>query len=179
MNMCAEITLLDEILAPYKTQIGEDYLAYKNHVLRMLNICFYLANPDQQQTQKLIIAAAFHDIGLWTNNTVDYLPPSLIHAERYLQQQNLGEWSEEIALIIDQHHKVRAFTDPRYPLVEYFRQADLVDFSLGLVKHGVPVNFIKQLKQTLPNHGFHKMLLRRTWQRIKQQPFSPAPMMKW
>jgi len=41
-----------------------------------LHFCFYLGKPTEEEQKKLIIAAAFHDIGIWSAGTVDYLPPT-------------------------------------------------------------------------------------------------------
>ncbi len=174
-----EIPLLEEILGQWKAVIGSDYQGYRNHVYRMLHCCFYLGEPSEEDRKKLIIAAAFHDIGVWTAGTVDYLPPSVEVALRYLKEKGLESWCEEVALMIDMHHKIRSYKDPLYPLVEIFRKGDLVDFSLGAVKHGISKHYITQLKQAFPNAGFHRRLLQLTWSRIKSHPLNPAPMMKW
>ncbi|MCG7586465.1 HD domain-containing protein [Photobacterium sp. OFAV2-7] len=179
MTVETQIPLLDEILEPWKPVIGDDFEGYKNHVTRMLNFCFYLAIPNEVERKKLIIAAAFHDIGIWSDNTVDYLPPSIKQSREYLQANNLEEWTEEVELIIGEHHKIRPYKNKRYPLVEWFRQGDLVDFSLGMIKCGVPSTFITDVKKALPNAGFHKRLVQLTWQQIKKHPLNPAPMMKW
>lgn len=180
MTIQTQIPLLDDILSNWTSRIGDDFEGYKNHVYRMLNICFYL-RPDASadEKKKLIIAAAHHDIGIWSDHTVDYLPPSLIQAQQYLEHNGLADWTQEINLIIDEHHKITHTKFPQFPLVELFRRADLVDFSLGLVKHGVPKSFINELKAAFPNAGFHKNLMRLTWLQIKKQPLNPAPMMKW
>lgn len=180
MIVQTQIPLLDDILSSWRDRIGVDFEGYKNHVYRMLNICFYmLPNATDDECKKLIIAAAHHDIGIWSDKTVDYLPPSVAQAKLYLENNGLTPWSDEISVIIDEHHKIRHTAYPQFPLVELFRRADLVDFSLGLVKHGVPKVFIVELKSAFPNAGFHKNLLRLTWQQIKKQPLNPAPMMKW
>lgn len=179
MSVETQIPLLDEILEPWESTIGDDFEGYKNHVTRMLNFCFYLVIPSEEERKKLIIAAAFHDIGIWSGNTVDYLPPSLVQARNYLNENGLEAWTEEIELIISEHHKVRQVKNDQYPLIEWFRRADLVDFSLGLIRHDVPKSFIEEVKDALPNAGFHKRLMELTWQQIKKDPFHPAPMMKW
>lgn len=179
MKVESSIPLLEQILSPWHDKIGQDYLGYKNHVYRMLHCCFWLHEPSDEERQKLIIAAAFHDLGIWSAQTLDYLPPSIVLAENYLQEQGLSHWSEELELIIGMHHKLTPYRDRRFPLVEVFRQADLVDFSLGAIKSGVPKQFIQELKTVFPNAGFHKRLLQLAWQRLKQHPLNPAPMMKW
>jgi len=179
MTIETHIPLLEDILSTWKKKIGNDYQGYKNHVYRMLNFCFYLAKPNEEEKTKLIIAAAFHDIGIWSDNTLDYLPPSVAQAQEYLNEHKLSHWANEIALIIDMHHKLRPYKNPNFPLVEHFRNADLVDFSLGHVRCGVPKEYIKKVKQALPNEGFHKRLIQLGWKQLKETPLNPAPMFKW
>ena len=179
MRIEKQIPLLEEILGEWKEVIGEDYEGYKNHVYRMLHFCFYLHQSTDEERQKLIIAACFHDLGLWSEKTVDYLPPSVILAREYLEQQNLENWSTEIELIIDMHHKVTPFKDANYPLVEVFRKADLADFSLGLIKGGVAKDYVSRVKATFPNAGFHKMLLKEQGRWLLKHPLNPFPIMKW
>jgi hypothetical protein len=183
MNIETQQPQLEAILAPFKATIGQDYEGYRNHLIRMLNFCFYLANQkgmlSEDAKEKFIIAAAFHDIGIWTNGTVDYLPPSEREAEKYLKEVGKEEWMEEIILMISEHHKLRAYKNEQYPLVEVFRQADLVDFSLGMVRKGIPKEFVMPVKNEIPNAGFHRLLMKLSWRQLKKHPLNPAPMMKW
>ena len=135
------IPLLEDILAPWKHDIGRDYPGYRNHVYRMVHFCFALPEcvPDwnDDARRKVIIAGCFHDLGIWSDRTFDYLPPSIVRAAAYLKEHALDAWTPEVELMIASHHKLRRFTDGRYPLVEAFRRADLIDVSLGLVKFGL------------------------------------------
>lgn len=171
--------LIEEILADWKARIGEDYEGYRGHVYRMFNYCLALYPATEEERTKLAIAACFHDIGLWSDQTLDYLPPSIEQAKCYLSDTGREAWSEEIALMIEWHHKVRSYPDKRYPLVEVFRKGDLVDFSLGLFKFGLPGSLISEMKQAIPNAGFHRFLMQgaKTW--FSKHPFSPPPFMKW
>ncbi len=178
MQLETDIQLLNELLTPWEQKIGSAFPGYKNHVTRMLNFCFYLAQPSEEEKTKLIIAAAFHDIGIWSHGTVDYLDPSVDVAMDYLKENDLIDWSEEVALMISEHHKLRAVDEPRYPLVEIFRTADLVDFSLGMIKKGVPKNVIASVRSSLPNEGFHKNLMRLSWGQFKKEPLNQVPMIK-
>lgn len=172
-------TLLDELLAPWQALIGADFDGYRNHCQRMMTFCFALRSCAEEEQRKVAIAACFHDIGLWTENTLDYLDPSVVPALEYLDQQGLSAWSDEIRLMITEHHRLRAVRDTRYPLVEAFRQADLVDFSLGLVKFGLPPALVREVQQSLPNAGFHPGLVRKAAAWFVRHPLNPAPMMKW
>jgi hypothetical protein len=91
----------------------------------------------------------------------------------------LGTWIPEIAIMIDQHHKLRRFTDERYPLVEIFRKGDLADFSLGLIKSGISGGYVREVRDRFPNAGFHRMLVKRVGRWICRHPLDPVPVLKW
>ena len=173
-----QIPLLDSILDEWKQTIGNDFEGYKNHVYRMVNFCFALNPCSEEEREKIVIAAAFHDIGLWAGNTLDYIPPSIPPAIEYLKRRGLENWTNEISLMISEHHKVRPYTGP-FPLVEIFRKGDLVDFSLGMVTFGLPVEYINKVKAEMPNAGFHANLIRLAAKWFIKHPLNPAPMMKW
>lgn len=175
--------LADNILATHKTIIGKDWQGYRNHVTRMLNFCWYLLHKNnveisEDTSHKLQIAAAFHDIALWTHNRVDYLEPSYQDSHAYLAQQGLTNWREEIQILIDMHHLLTPYHGPHAQLVEVFRQADLTDFSAGLIKHGIHAKFIRDVKRALPNTGFHKALVRFSLQQLTRAPWDPLPMLR-
>lgn len=171
--------LLEQLLLQQKSVIGSDFEGYRNHCHRMVSFCLALRPCSDEEQERIAIAACFHDIGLWTAKTLDYIAPSVLPAMAYLQSRDAEHCAEEVALMISEHHKLRAYTDPRYPLVEVFRQADLVDFSLGLFTFGLPRACIRQVKQLYPNEGFHRMLIRMALAWFVRHPLNPAPMMKW
>ena len=179
MAIEASIPLLEEILGQWKKELGEDYTPYRNHVYRMIHFCFALHDCNEEERRKIVIAGCFHDLGIWSDGTVDYLPPSVVRARDYLKANGLEAWSEEIELMIDMHHKLRQYRDVRYPLAEVFRKADLVDVSLGLVKFGVPGSTVKSVQAQFPNAGFHKRLMRLAGEWFGQHPLSPPPFLKW
>lgn len=173
------ICQIDDILAPWQSVIGEDFQGYRNHVVRMVTFCQRLRACSREDTQKLVIAGCFHDIGLWTHDTLDYLPPSLPPAAEYLAANGLSDWQPEIEQMILLHHKLRPVQDGLSPLVEVFRQGDLVDFSLGRVRFTLPRSEVSAVQAQYPNAGFHRMLMRRSWRWFRKHPLNPAPMMKW
>jgi hypothetical protein len=175
----AVLSSLEALLSPWRDLIGPDYEGYRNHVHRMVACCLALRPCSEEEAQKLCIAGCFHDIGLWTARTLDYLPPSVPPAMEYLQREGLEAWSEEIRLMIMEHHKLRPYAGTAYPLVELFRKGDLVDFSLGLFRFGLPTSFIAELKTAYPNAGFHRNLVRLALRWFVRHPLNPAPMMKW
>lgn len=179
MNIEERIPLLEEILGQWKAKLGNDYLAYRNHVYRMSHFCFVLHECTGDQREKVLTAACFHDLGIWVNDTLDYLPPSVALARDYLSKIKREAWIDEIALMIDMHHKLRKYSEGRSPLVEVFRKGDLVDFSLGMVKCGVSKADIKRVKDQFPNAGFHKRLVQLGVGWFLKHPLNPLPFLKW
>lgn len=179
MVMEKNIPLLEEILGNWKNELGNDYEGYKNHVYRMINFCFALHDYTAEERDKIIIAGCFHDLGIWSDKTFDYLPPSIVLAGEYLRQNKLENWFPEIELMIGMHHKLRNYRETEPLLVETFRQGDLVDFSLGFVRCGLPKSYIKNVKKQFPNAGFHKCLVRTASKWFLQHPLNPVPVLKW
>ena len=169
------IELVDEILFPYASNGA--VAGYRNHVLRVISFCDELAELDEEQKQKITIAACFHDLGIYTDGTFDYLPPSVSLAQNYLKMNGLGEWETSIASMIDQHHCLRAIEGD--DLAEIFRKGDLIDFSLGLLKKGVSGSKIAEVRNEFPNNGFHKNLARVACGWIVRHPLRPVPVVKW
>ena len=179
MALPANIGRIDALLNPWRPVIGAAFDGYRNHVLRMASYCLLLKPCDAIEQQKIEIAACFHDIGIWTAGTLDYLPPSAAVAREYLGANALEAWSDEIARMIVTHHKLRPATDEASALVELFRKGDLVDLSIGLMKFGLPAAVVNSVKAACPNAGFHRNLCRLELGWFLKHPLNPVPMMKW
>ena len=175
----ADTAHIDRILAPWRETIGEDYEGYRNHVVRMATFCLMLRPCSVEEQRRIEIAGCFHDIGIWTENTLDYLSPSVPPARGYLQEQSLDDWAEEIEQMILWHHKLREVRDGVSPLVELFRKGDLVDFSRGMVTFGLPRDAVRDVMRRFPNAGFHRMLVKRGARWFVRHPLNPLPMMRW
>jgi hypothetical protein len=171
--------LLLDLFETYRPALGPDFDGYRNHCLRMCNYCLAFCGLGEEHEEKCAIAAVFHDLGIWTDRTFDYLPRSMRLASAYLQESGRNEWIEEIVTMVSQHHKLKPYQSNPLWLVEPFRKADLVDISGGLIRYDLNDDFVSEVLDTFPNAGFHKTLLRLTWKRMKSHPFDPLPMMKW
>ncbi len=178
MTIEKQLPLVDEILNEYKPTIGGDFDSYRNHVYRVINLCFSLGQFSDTEKEKIQIAGCFHDIGIWTASTLDYLPPSESEASRYLNAKGLGAWDAEITEMIEKHHGIRSCKDSPFALVEAFRRADIADFSLGMVAMGIPAAFIAQTKAAFSNAGFHMQLLRLGTKWLFRHPLNPLPMFR-
>jgi hypothetical protein len=179
MNVVRKSALLDELLEGYRSVLGADYEAYRNHCMRLFNFCTALAGEGSGVENKIAIAAVFHDLGIWTENTLDYLAPSQLLAQRYLEKNFKASWCKEIDAMISEHHKLTPYRLNPSWLVEPFRKADLIDLSGGLIRFRLPNDFVADVLEAYPNAGFHKMLARLAIKRLKTKPFTPLPMMKW
>ncbi|NTU67399.1 MAG: HD domain-containing protein [Chlorobiaceae bacterium] len=171
--------LIDALFEPYRQTLGSDFDGYRNHSIRVFNFCRALSGNHPDDEGKIALAAVFHDLGIWTDMTFDYLPHSRRLARAWLEKNGRDAWIDEIDRIIEQHHKITAFNANPAWLVEPFRKADLVDLSGGLVRFRLDDEFVREVLEEFPNAGFHKTLLRLSIQRMKSHPCNPLPMMKW
>lgn len=178
MQLYSHFPLTEDIINSFSSALGGDLVAYRNHVCRVLN--YYLALTEQSSpSSALSIASAFHDLGIWTNGAFDYLPPSVDLAKFYLSSHGLGALEPEVCAVITEHHKLLSYKGPFLPSVEYFRRADLVDVSLGVIRFGLPSSFVQSVRAAFPNAGFHRLLARLMARQLRRSPFRPLPMVHW
>jgi hypothetical protein len=169
--------IIENLLLKFKEDIGPDYYKYKNHVYRVFLNCV-LMDDDKSNEEKYAIASVYHDIGIWTNHTFDYLQPSIEQARIHLNNIGKQDWIEEITLMISWHHKISRYLGKHETIVENFRKADWIDVSFGLIKFGVDKKKIKENKRIWPTLGFHRFLLKACLKNFLRHPFNPLPMFK-
>lgn len=145
----------------------------------MASFCAALSGAAPEDSGRIAAAAAFHDIGIWTDGTFDYLEPSIRVAERELRQAGHGAWVEEVGQMILLHHRIRPVGSGLGPLVEPFRRADWVDVTLGALSFGVPRPVIADSYRQWPDNGFHWRLVELAGKRLLSHPLSPLPMIRW
>ena len=168
---------LTPVLEKYKISLKNDFDSYNNHINRVFSYCV-LFDDDLTHHPKYAIAVVFHDLGIWTENTFDYLEASKILAKNHLKEIGKENWIEEISLMIDMHHKLSPYNGKFEETVEVFRKADWIDVSFGVLNHGICRSKIKELNKQFPNSGFHKFLFKKTLMRLVTNPFNPLPMFK-
>ena len=156
------LPLADEILESHRQRAHGDeagYDAYKAHVYRVVNFARALTPQGPDLDYKLAIAAAFHDLAAF--DTLDYLVPSIEAQDAWLQETGRQNWSDELALIVAEHHRLSRYrrTRPHAPLVEAFRRADLVDVSQGLIRFGIPNSYIEEVRAAFDASVFFKRVI--------------------
>lgn len=182
--MTHDLPLLDAILTAYRPVIGADFVAYRQHCHRVAALC--LASLDDSlshaQHRAVQIAAAYHDLGIWTANTFDYLEPSVTLALAG-EADLAGIDPKLVAAMIYWHHKITPMIMPGsgadQALVNAFRRADWFDVVCGLFARWSLSPSRRALYRRLPVAGFHGVLLRLALRRLRTHPLSPLPMFRW
>ena len=178
-GLLTNLPTVDRVLDDHASVLGHDRSAYRNHVYRVVNLCLAVAGDSPVELEKLAVAAVFHDLGIWTNHTFDYIGPSVALAREHLATRGLSDWVPEIEAMIVNHHKVTSSRADRSSLVESFRRADWIDVSRGLRRFGLPRTFAAAVIATWPDAGFHRRLVALTIDRWWKHPLNPLPMVKW
>lgn len=177
--MLVNVPRLDALLERHAQALGADFDAYRNHAYRVTNFYCLLSVEAEPDLDKLAIAVAFHDLGIWTARTFDYLPPSLALASQHLDDIDRRQWQPEIADMIANHHKLTACSPGLPASAETFRRADWVDVSRGVLRYGLSAADVAQVMALFPHRGFHRLLLKLTLRRWLRHPLSPLPMFRW
>lgn len=151
---------VEALLSAYKPMIGDDYEGYRGHIYRVLTYTMHFLGGDPTHRKMIETALVYHDLGLWTDQELAYLEPSIVLAKK--DNQNHG-WGLDEALLhnlIFWHHKITAYKGPYAELINALRKADWIDASQGRLRKGMPKICIKQTEKAIPNAGFHKTLER-------------------
>lgn len=166
---------IEEVLVQYKTCLGNDYDRYRNHVYRVYN--YSLWQLGLSASQELALAAAFHDLGIWTDNTFDYLDPSIRCMLSFLEGEDV-EMVRAIGLIIYWHHKRTAYSGVYEDHVEAFRKADWMDVTLGIKSCGIPSALAREIRKQFPYSSFHLKLVTLSIREFFRHPTNPLPMFR-
>jgi HD domain-containing protein len=176
--LVTSIPIVDGVLDYYAAALGHDFIAYRNHVYRVVNLCLAVSGGSGDDLEKIAVAAAFHDLGIWTEHTFDYIAPSVSLAREHLAAHSRAEWIPEIEAMIANHHKITpARAHPEWR-VEGFRRADWIDVSCGFRRFGLSRVFIGTVFATWPNAGFHWRLVELSAAWFARHPLKPLPMVK-
>ena len=159
IDIIAQSDRVDKMLEPHREALGEDYVAYRGHVMRVLTYTIYFLRGDQKHRRLIEAALVYHDIGLWTDKELAYLAPSIARA---LAANAKNSWDFDtfaLSAIIDAHHKVFPYRGPYADVVNAVRKADWVDATGGWVKSGLSKRQIASVTAAIPVAGFPDMLM--------------------
>ena len=178
-GLLTSLPTVEEVLDDHVLELGHDFIAYRNHVYRVANLCLAIVGDSRVELDKIAVAAVFHDLGIWTNKTFDYIAPSVALARAHLTSRGMADWIPEIEAMIVDHHKVTSSRPNPRSLVESFRRADWIDVTYGMRRFGLPRRFIAATTATWPDARFHRRLVELTLDRWWKHPLNPLPMVKW
>jgi hypothetical protein len=175
--MDTNIPVIDSVLWEHKDALGQDYTGYKNHCYRIANFS-KLFDLSPQEYQLVSLTAAFHDLGIWTDHTFDYIAPSIQLLKSYhAMSPEFHALSLSIEMI-ENHHKIFPLNKNVNRLVEVFRKSDWMDITFGVRSFGMDQAKIRDILKAFPNSGFHACLVKLTAKRFLCNPLNPFPMMK-
>ena len=175
--MVTSVPTIDAVLRDHASELGPDFIGYRNHVYRVVNLCASMVE-DRADLEKIAVAAVFHDLGIWTNKTFDYIAPSIALAREYLATHGQVAWTAEIERMIADHHKITPSRANRDSLVEPFRRADWIDVTRGVRAFGLPRSLVRSVLAEWPSAGFHWRLVELTLDRFRMHPLTPLPMVR-
>lgn len=166
--------IMDSIFSDYEAVLSRDFQPYRNHCFRVFNYMeyFFLSDRDAYVAAVLI---PFHDLGIWTHKTMDYLQASCEEAESYVNKHKIEISRDTIHDVIKHHHKLTSATTE---LAEKLRKADLIDLSQGFIRYNLPKSLFKEIKKSYPYLGFHHRIYSKVMNYAWRHPLKPFPMLK-
>lgn len=176
--MLDRLAVLDQILEDHAPALGRDYHPYRNHAYRVANFAWCMLPGTLEDLYVLAVAVAFHDLGIWTARTFDYLAPSEALARAYLEDQQRPDLVPVVVAMIGEHHRVSPMPRGQDRRIEAFRRADWIDVSLGLRRFDLEPEDFSRIVDRFPRLGFHRRLLRFSLKHALRHPLRPLPMMK-
>ena len=72
-GLLTSLPTVEAVLDDHASELGHDLIAYRNHVYRVVNLCLAIVGDSRVELEKIAVAGAFHDLGIWTNKTFDYI----------------------------------------------------------------------------------------------------------
>ena len=127
----------------------------------------------------LAVSSAFHDLGIWSDRTFDYLAPSVQRATAWAEKSAASVDLDLVVRTIENHHALRRYVAaPDADVVDAFRRGDLVDASRGWLRSGADPSFIRELVAQWPYAGFHGIIIRTALGWMLRHPLRPLPMLR-
>ena len=114
--------LVEEILDSHRDHAAGDergWASYRGHVYRVFNLARAVVPDSDDRDDKLAIAAAFHDIDVFSS--LNYLGPSIRTMDAWLQRTGRDTWAEELAVIVAKHHHLTPYKGRHATLAEIGR----------------------------------------------------------
>ncbi len=172
--------LVEEILDSHHEHAAGDergWAGYRGHVYRVFNLARVLVPDRNDRDDKLAIAASFHDIDAFSS--LNYLGPSIHTMQAWLQRTGREAWAEELAVVVAQHHRLAPYKGRHATLTEAFRRADLNDLSQGLIRSGLPRDYVRAIREAIDVGVFFTRTVPGAIVRhVIRHPLDPVPILR-
>lgn len=179
-ELVTENDLIDEILDPYRDDLGTVHPGIRNHCLRMLNYCRYMVPAEPFRDERIAVMAAFHDLPVLLDGDCEYVSRGADLAEQFLEKMGHPEWAPEIRAMCENHHKVTRYRGPHTAMVEAARRADWMDVSFSILRFDVPRPVVREVAAAFPVKALYPGPAYRIIGRYAiRHPLRPMPMMRW
>jgi len=179
-GVVTDMPMIDDLLAPHRSGLGPAYWGYRAHCYRMVNWARFLTEPEPFREDKLAIMTVFHDLPFMLTGDLDYLGRARELTTAHLSSIGREEWVDELHAMINNHHKVTAYTGPYAPLVEACRKADWIDVSFTKLRFGIPRSTVVEVRATFPmNEAYKGVAIPGILRYARTHPRRPLPMMRW
>lgn len=161
IKIFTEHEVIDRELEQFKPVLGEDYDGYRGHIYRVFTYTMHYLGGSSPHEEVIATALVYHDIGLWTDNRLEYIDVSIKRAIDNVGERYSEDEKQLIYDIIYWHHKIFGpFKGLNKEVVNAAINADYIDVFGGLMKFGMPRKHIKAVKAAIPNAGFHLTLVK-------------------
>jgi hypothetical protein len=178
-DMLTPHPVAEALLEGWRARLGPAHHAYANHAHRVFHLARRLGALDASLDEPLAITAAFHDVGIWLDDTFEYLAPSAARAAAHVQTVGHPEWAAMVTAAIEAHHKVTPWNGPNAAFVNAFRRADWLDVAMFALPTVLPRPFLRDLVRVFPRAGFHGRIVRIGLAWARRHPTRPLPMLRW
>ncbi|HET9254795.1 MAG TPA: hypothetical protein VFO16_06285 [Pseudonocardiaceae bacterium] len=172
--------LIEEILDSHRDHSQGDergWSSYRGHAYRVFNMARVLVPDRDDRDTKLAIAAAFHDIDVFSS--LNYLGPSIQTMDAWLTRTGRDSWAEELAVIVAKHHHLTPYRGRHARLAEAFRRADLADLSQGVIPAGVPREHVRAVRESIDAGVFFTRTVPGAIMRhLLRRPYDPLPIVR-
>jgi hypothetical protein len=169
--------LVEQILDSHREHaLGDErgWASYRGHIYRVFNLARVVVPDHDDRDDKLAIAAAFHDIDVFSS--LNYLGPSIRTMDAWLQRTGRSAWADELTVIVAKHHHLTRYRGPYAELAEAFRWADLNDLSQGLIRAGLPRQQVRAVRRSIDVGVFFTRTVPRAIVRhVIRHPLDPLP----
>jgi hypothetical protein len=106
--------ILEQVFDTWAAVLGPARSAYRGHAYRVYNFARAIAGSPRWD-DVLAIASAYHDLGIWSDRTFDYLAPSVQRAADDVREHRLEIPVDIVAdIIANQHALVRMAASRRF-----------------------------------------------------------------